>query len=220
VTSTTGADGIRDEFTRALEKGDANLAELIALDAIAEEGLSVADLYVDVIGPALATIGHRWETGAMSIADEHLATGISLDVMRLVGRTATRHPRRSRERLLLAAVGTEGHVTGLRMIADLAEGSGFDVLFLGAAVPVESVADVVAKHTPEIVGLSVTMAAPGRQVTAALDEVVRSGHAPQGILVGGRGVTDELRQDPRVRYAPDAREAMRVIEQLAAPPLS
>ncbi len=218
MTSTTAAGEIRDEFTRALEKGDANLAELIALDAIAADGLSVADLYVDVIGPALATVGHRWETGAMSIADEHLATGIALDVMRLVGRTATRHPRRSRERLLLAAVGTEGHVTGLRMIADLAEGAGFDVLFLGAAVPVESVADVVAKHAPEIVGLSVTMAAPARHLAAALEEVIRSGHAPLGILVGGRGVTEALREAPRVRYAADAREAMRVIEHLAAPP--
>ena len=67
-----------------------------------------------------ATAGRR---GEMTIADEHLATGISYDVMRLISRTATRYPRRSRERVLLAAVGGEGHVTGLRMIGDLAEGA-------------------------------------------------------------------------------------------------
>jgi methylmalonyl-CoA mutase cobalamin-binding domain/chain len=153
----------------------------------------------------------------MSVADEHLATGIAHDVMRLISRTATRYPRRSRERVLLAAVGNEGHITGLRMIGDLAEGLGFDVRYLGAALPVETIADIVAKHTPEIVGLSVTMAGPGAKLVGALDEVLASGHAPRGVLVGGRAVPDAIREDPRVHYAADARAAIEIVESLADP---
>lgn len=218
MESATGTDAaaIREEFVAALTVGDANLAELTALEAVAE-GLPVVDLYVDVIGPALAEVGHRWASGRMSIADEHLATGIAYDVMRLTSRTATRYPRRSRERLLLAAVGSEAHSTGLRMIGDLAEGLGFDVQFLGAAVPVETLAGIVAKHRPQLVGLSVTMAASGAQLSVALDEVLASGHAPKGILVGGLGVPASLRSDGRVRYAADARAALQVIEELADP---
>ena len=218
MESAAGTDAAiaRDEFVAALTAGDANLAEIIALDAVAG-GMPVADLYVDVIGPALAHIGHRWETGEMTIADEHLATGISHDVMRLIGRTATRYPRRSRERLLLAAIGGEGHVTGLRMIGDLAEGRGFDVRYLGAALPVETISDIVAKHTPEIVGLSVTMPGQAARLGAALDAVLASGHAPRGILVGGRAVPDGLKTDARVRYAADARDAIEIIEELADP---
>ena len=214
--ATEATRALREEFVSALKLGDANMAELIALDAIAE-GLSVADLYVDVIGPSLAVVGHQWERGLMSIADEHLATGIAYDVMKLTGRMATTHPRRSRERLLLAAVGSENHVTGLRMIGDLAEGAGFDVRYLGAAVPVETLAPIVAKHEPEIVGLSVTMAGSAAQLGPALTEILGSGHAPLGILVGGLGVPTGLRRDPRVRYAADAREALGVIESLADP---
>ena len=206
----------RGEFVRALERGDATLAELIALDAVAQ-GVSVADLYVEVIAPALAEVGHQWETGRMSIADEHLATGIAYDVMRLVGRTATAFPRRSRERILLAAVGAEGHTTGLRMIADLAEGHGFDVQFLGASVPVETLAGIVAKHRPELVGLTVTMAGPAAMLGDALEEILTSGHAPKGILVGGLGVPARVREDDRVRYAANARDALAVINDLAEP---
>ena len=212
----TDAAVVREEFVAALIAGDANLAEIIALEAVTG-GLPVVDLYVDVVGPALEEIGHRWETGAMTIADEHLATGIAHDVMRLIGRTATRYPRRSRERVLLAAVGGEGHVTGLRMIGDLAEGRGFDVRYLGAALPVETIADIVAKHEPEIVGLSVTMPGQASRLAAALDEVVASGHAPRGILVGGRAVPETLKTDPRVRFAADARAAIGIIEELADP---
>jgi len=218
VESAPGTDAaaVRDEFVRAIEAGDANQAELIALDAVSS-GLPVADLYVEVIGPALAHVGHQWEKGRMSIADEHLATGIAYDVMRLVGRTATTQPRRSRERILLAAVGAEGHTTGLRMIADLAEGHGFDVHFLGAALPVETLAQIVAKHRPEIVGLTVTMAGPAGMLGGALDEVLSSGHAPKGILIGGLGVPERLREDDRVRYAANARDALAVITELAEP---
>ena len=212
--ATTQAETLRAEMLSALVKGDAALAELIALDAVTEDRMSVADLYVDVLAPVLAEIGHRWEGGALSVADEHLATGIAHGVMRLVGRAATRRPRRSRERVLLAAVGGEAHVVGLRMIADLAEGAGFDVQFLGAAVPVETLADIVARQQPDIVGLSVTMAASAEQLATALEEIADSGQDVRGILVGGAGVPPSWRDD-RVRVAADAREAMAVIEELA-----
>jgi methanogenic corrinoid protein MtbC1 len=197
-------------------KGDAALAELIALDAVTEDGMSVTTLYVDVLAPVLEEIGHRWEGGALSVADEHLATGIAHSVMRLVGRAATRRPRRSRERVLLAAIGNESHVVGLRMIADLAEGAGFDVQFLGAAVPVESLGDIVAKHQPDIVGLSVTMAASAEQLALALEEIACSGHQVRGVLVGGAGMPEGFDGGPSVRAAADAREAMNALEQLAA----
>jgi methanogenic corrinoid protein MtbC1 len=214
----TDVETLRDEMLRALVKGDAALAELIALDAVTTEGVSVTTLYVDVLAPVLAEIGHRWEGGALSVADEHLATGIAHSVMRLVGRAATRRPRRSRERVLLAAVGGESHVVGLRMIADLAEGAGFDVRYLGSAVPVGTLSDIVAKHEPQVVGLSVTMAASAEQLAEAIDEILGSGHDVRGVLVGGAGVPHGLRDDERVRYAPDARQAMEVIEELAPEP--
>lgn len=215
-TAGTDAAILREELVASLIAGDANLAEIIALDAVAA-GMPVADLYVDVVGPALEQIGHRWERGQMTIADEHLATGIAHDVMRLISRTATAHPRRSRERVLLAAIGGETHVTGLRMIGDLAEGRGFDVRYLGAALPVETISSIVAKHEPEFVGLSVTMPGQTARLNAALDEVLASGHAPRGILVGGRAIPEPVRTDARVRYAADAREAIELIEALADP---
>lgn len=210
----TDVSAVREEFVAALIAGDANLAEIIALDAVSQ-GTSVADLYVDVIGPALAEIGHGWEIGVISIADEHLATGIAHDVMKLVSRTATRYPRRSRERVLLAAVGGEAHITGLRMIGDLAEGRGFDVRYLGPAVPVGTFSSIVAKHEPEFVGLSVTIAGWGDDLERVLHEIDSSGHKPRGILVGGAAVPHALRSDPRVHHAPDAREALALLERLA-----
>jgi len=205
---------LRDEFYDAIAWGDARLAELIGLEAVAS-GIDLATLYVEIMTPALHRIGEEWQKGSLSIADEHLATSLVDNVMSIVRRAGTRVPRRSRERVLLAAVETEGHIVGLRMLSDLAEGAGFDVRYLGAAVPVHTLPGIVARHEPRVVALSVTIGAPAWTLARAIDTLAE--HFPAvDLLVGGSGVPERMRNDPRVHFAADVREALAVIERLVA----
>jgi methanogenic corrinoid protein MtbC1 len=203
---------LREEFLDALVWGDARLAELIGLEAISS-GLDLATLYVDVMTPALYSVGERWQRGEMSIADEHLATSLVDNVMGLVRNAGTQAPRRSRERLLLAAVEAEGHVVGLRMLADLAEGAGFDVRYLGAAVPAHTLEGIVRRHDPQVVGLTMTIGAPAAAMVTAVD-ILAERCPGVAIVIGGSGVPEKVREDPRVNYAPDTREALALIESL------
>jgi len=206
---------LRSEFTDAIAWGDARLAELIGLEAVSA-GVELATLYVEVMAPALHEVGKRWAAGEMSIADEHLATSLVDGVMAIVRRAGTHAPRRSRERVLLGAVETEGHVVGLRMLADLAEGAGFDVRYLGAAVPVHTLEEIIRRHRPAVVGLSLTIGAPTGAIVRAVD-VLTTCCPEVAILLGGSGVPDSVQADPRVHYAPDVREALETIERLVAP---
>jgi MerR family transcriptional regulator, light-induced transcriptional regulator len=211
-TDAVELDRLREEFLDALVWGDARLAELIAIEAVTR-GVDLATLYVEVLTPALHEIGERWQRGSMSIADEHLATALVENVMGIVRNAGTRAPRRTRERILLAAVEAEGHIVGLRMLSDLAEGAGFDVRYLGAAVPSHTLEGIVRRHDPRVVALTLTIGGPARALTEAIDTV--AGTFPDvAILVGGSGIPEAVREDPRVHYAPDTREALRLIEQL------
>lgn len=201
-----------DEFRDALLRGDRVHAELVALEAVAD-GMSVADLYVDVMAPALVDIGAGWERGELSVADEHLATGVVESVMARVARSATRLPRRSRQRILLAGTEDEGHVVGLRMLADLAEGAGFDVVYLGAAVPVDALLDLVGRLQPRIVALSASSTARRDLLAEAVAGLERRDDVD--VLLGGLGVPPRLRDRRRVHYAADVREAMEILERLA-----
>lgn len=200
-----------DEFRDALLRGDRVQAELIALEAVAE-GMAVADLYVDVMTLALIEIGAGWERGELTVADEHLATGVVESVMARVARSATRLPGRSRERVLLAGTENEGHVVGLRMLGDLAEGAGFDVVYLGAAVPVDALLDLVGRLRPRIVALSASSTARPEALAEAVEGLQRRGDVD--ILLGGLGVPPRLREGARVHFAPDVRDAMETIERL------
>ena len=63
------------------------------LEGAMSSGMSPEDLYLDMLVPALHSIGHRWSVGELTVADEHRASGVAL---RLVGRLGPRFARRGR----------------------------------------------------------------------------------------------------------------------------
>jgi hypothetical protein len=61
--------------------------------------------------------------------------------------------------------------------------------------------------------LSVSVATPSLSLVEAVEALI--GRGDLNVLVGGSGVPAALREDPRVHYAPDVREALDVLERLS-----
>ena len=59
-------------------------------------GTDPVDLALEVLCPALRTIGEQWEHGDVSIAQEHYATGITEGVMAVLADRMRRPPRGGR----------------------------------------------------------------------------------------------------------------------------
>lgn len=152
--------------------------------------MTLANLYQQVVTPAMYEVGRLWEAGAITVADEHLATALTHRVL-----AALRAPQPfkqgfasdSREPCaLLAAVQGEQHALGLRMAADLLESAGYRVAYLGADVPTNAVLQAVEAFTPDLVGLSATMP----ESTQHLEDIVavmRTEHPRLPLLLGGQG---------------------------------
>jgi diguanylate cyclase (GGDEF)-like protein len=178
-------------FSEALRAGSTLQAEQVTDEALLA-GVSPAAIHALIIEPAMTRIGELWECDGISVADEHLATAISHAVLiRLVDALSVA-PGRSRERVLLTAVEGQHHVLGLRMVADVLEGAGFDVLFLGANVPRDALRAFVAEHQPAVTGLGFNVA---NDVSYLLDAllVVHEVSAEPRIMLGGRAVPESLR---------------------------
>ena len=93
--------------------------------------------------------------------------------------------------MLLAAVEGQQHVLGLRMIADVLEAAGFDVLFLGADVPVESLLSLVVRSRPAVVGLAYGMS---NAIDCLADSLclIHEAAPDTRIMLGGRAVPAAL----------------------------
>jgi methanogenic corrinoid protein MtbC1 len=76
----------QQRYWQALLDGDSDAASKIVKELIAKRA-SVADIYLEVLAPALFQIGELWCDGKVNVAQEHLATQITLgqmDKLRLI----------------------------------------------------------------------------------------------------------------------------------------
>lgn len=182
------AASLASRFLDVLRVGDGPAADRLVDGALAA-GMAPEAVQALVIGPAMVRIGDLWECRALTVADEHLATSISHRALFRVfaALSARRVEPRSRERVLLAAVEGQHHVLGLRMVADVLEGGGFDVLYLGADVPVDALGAFVAEHEPAVVGLGCSIIGDVGRLAESLWTI--HADAPRTrIMLGGPGV--------------------------------
>lgn len=177
-----------DAFLRALVARDARAARA-AVDLALAAGASVTDVYLGVLQPALYAVGDRWASEQLSVADEHFATAVAESIMGTLNQRIRAEPRDGRL-AVVACTPEERHVIGLRMVRDLLEADGWEVLDLGAATPAADLADLVAAELPDAVALSTSTA--GR--LPGIEETLRAlgGVEPRPcIVVGGQFWTAE-----------------------------
>lgn len=160
------------------------------IEAAMAAGAELHEIYLDVLSPAMASIGARWERGELDIAVEHRATGIA---MRIIGRMGPRFARRGRSRgtVVLGAPSGERHGLPVAMVADLIRQGGWEVSDLGPDTPADSfvhsaleVDDLVA------VGVSVTSSDCLDSAAQTLTTLSRRLGDEVLVFVGGRAVQD------------------------------
>lgn len=183
-------------FTRlymdALRAADAAGAFQVASGAL-EEGMTLPQLCQRVITPAMHQVGELWSRGALTVADEHLATALTHRVL-----AALRPPLRvdpnyaggasSRGTVMLATVEGEQHGLGLRMAADVMEGAGFHTIYLGADIPTEALLQAISSLSPDLLALGVTM----HELAPRLHQVagaVQRAHPALRLIIGGQAAS-------------------------------
>jgi excisionase family DNA binding protein len=178
--------------TRLLDRlvaGDEPGAWQIVEEALAS-GTSAKQVYVEVLVPALRTIGERWASGELTIAAEHRASAIAT---RIVGRLGPMFARRglSRGTIVLGAPEGDLHALPSAIVADLLRGRGFDVLDLGANTPVTSFVEC-ARGANRLI--AVLVGVTSKESVSHLSEIasaLRREGVGAPLLVGGRAVPGE-----------------------------
>ena len=152
-------------------------------------GMGPEDVLLELIAPALHSIGTLWEEGGLSVADEHRASAVAA---RLISRLGARFARRGHKRgtVVLAAPPGELHGLPVSIAANLLRWRGFEVVELGADTPPDALAETAAGEPGLLaVGIACTTSSSARAVRrsiAALRRVVP--HVP--VLLGGAAITD------------------------------
>ena len=179
---------IVNTFLAALRAGDETQARRI-VQSVQWAGVDAGEIYLQIFTPSLMQIGELWARNKLSIAEEHIATGIT---ERLIGELSPlfRSSAESERRIVLGCIQGENHALGIRMLADLFERAGWRVLYLGANVPTEEWPHIIARTNAQAVGMSVNnerLLAEARRAIAMIRTHLPTIH----ILVGGAAVIRE-----------------------------
>lgn len=223
-TSRSGGGGRRAgnrgaldrRYLEALVRGDAAAAGAVVEEA-RRRGLSVEQIYLHLLTPALAEVGARWRARRLSVADEHLASEITLREMERL-RERLVPPPGSGPQAVLACVEGEAHAIGLRMFGDFLTIDGWTIDYLGANVPADDLVELVARRRPVLVALSVTQTDRLPALTLAASALRKLGPSAP-VLAGGaalRGRADAAATLGVEAVALDARVGVQEARRVAA----
>ena len=176
---------LQRRYLAALLSMNRNEALQLALEAV-EAGMTVREIYLHVLLPSQRELGRRWQTGRITVGQEHYCTAATQFIMGQL-HPFFLSPKTATQRTLVAScVGEELHEVGLRIVADLFEIEGWNTVYLGANVPAGSVAQAIEQHDAKLLLISTTMT---RHLfaLAELISLVRShpSCAQVNVMVGG-----------------------------------
>ncbi len=169
------------EAIEALENLDRYRLHRVLSDASVE--MSGPDFRQHLIVPLLSTIGQRWQEGSLRIVHEHLATTI---IRSFFGtpRNPALTPRAPR--IIVTTPAGQYHELGALMACAVAEEMGWDVVYLGTALPAEEIAAAVRQIGARAVALSLCYRESDSHTLEELSRLRRLLDDDIPIFVGGK----------------------------------
>jgi methanogenic corrinoid protein MtbC1 len=199
-------------YAEALLSGDEAAAELAIREAM-DAGLDTARIDDEIIAPALWRIGDLWERGEISVADEHIATEISIRVLALQREAQRVAQTRGEHRVLLAAPAGEQHIVALRMVDNLLRNAGYEVAMLGSDVPGEALIAVMHRRPPDVVCLTSTMPDAAAELLGIIGALQRRWPAV-GFVVGGTGLASRVHSRPGIDVCHRVSDAVEAVDAM------
>ena len=179
---------LKQQYLEAVLSGDANSAGFVVDEGL-KQGCSLPDIYSSILIPSQIDVGQSWHEGKVNVAQEHLATQITLDQMNKL-RSQIIPRTKIGCRVIVTTVEGDPHSVGARMVADFFLADGWDVDFLGASTPAPDLVELVRRRHIDLVAISATTEDCLPNLSWTVGSIANIANAPK-ILLGGSAVADQ-----------------------------
>lgn len=135
---------LRERLAGHLAANDRPAAVRAAVESVTGGRLDVATLYSRVLTPLLVEAGSAWQSGRLTVWQEHMASAAVRTIVELLYPTVLELKEAAEpagRRVLLACQPEEDHELGLRMVSDRFDMAGWTTFFLGADTPAPQIVD-------------------------------------------------------------------------------
>lgn len=203
------------EYLNRLLYGKRSIAVKYILDLV-NSGINIKDVYIHIFQPTQYEVGRLWQTGKISVAQEHYATAVTQMAMSQLYSKIFETPKIGKNMIATCPSG-ELHEIGVRMLADIFELSGWDTYYLGANTPESGILSTIEKEKPDLIAISAAMTYHLSKVENLINYIRKSNYPDIKILVGGyvfKSVTDLWKEVGADGFAPDAIKALELVNNM------
>lgn len=202
-------------FAEALLSGDRPACRRL-IDQAGECGVPARRVLLELCWPAMESIRELYRENKISLVAEHMATRLNRVV---VDRVTADLPQQAStgQRVLVLCGDAQGEELGGQIVADLFEGEGHEVKFLGGGIPADEVNHLVGLWRPDLLVMFATLPAEMPNARALIDLLRDHGTCPDmqvlccgGIYKRAPGLGEEVGAD---LVACDADDAVRVFDE-------
>jgi len=165
-----------------------------------------AEAGIDAVSEALEVVGKRFQKGEWFVADLVYAGEITKAALGVLAPMVTAGTPQRLGTVVVGTVAGDLHDLGKNIFVTYAQAAGFDVIDLGADVPVETFADAVSEHRPLALGLSCLLTVTAAEVAKVIGELsARGTREGVKVIVGGAALTEDFATSTGAdAFAPDA----------------
>lgn len=175
---TSSAQSTVDTYLELALRPDIEaLADLVLAEV--EQTGSIA-VYDSLLQPALEEVGRRWERDELTVADEHLVTALTEQVLTRMRRRSISGPM-----AVVACTPDNAHRVGAVMVADTMALAGWNAVVLGAHTPLEDLATLCTTRDARMIALSVGIEDELGQLEDELRQLRSRIDVDVPILIGG-----------------------------------
>jgi len=180
------------------------------------QGTALAEIFDELISPAMRRIGESWYRGELSVTQEHLATRAAHYAVHKL-RTSLPLPEMRGKLAFCAAMEGDLHELPAYLAQVAIENEGWDVMNFGANTPLFALNEEISKHAPQAVCLSATYFADIERLSRDYREFRETAvRLKIPVILGGKIFDDDhiRRRFPAEIYAESFAEVAGFVERL------
>jgi 5-methyltetrahydrofolate--homocysteine methyltransferase len=184
-------------------------ASVARVQELLDQGVPAEDIMRTSLVPAMDEVGILFQNGEYYLPEMLVASKAMQEGLKLLKPLLAKGSSAYLGRAVIGTVKGDLHDIGKNMVGMSLEGAGFEVIDLGADVPIESFVAAIQEYKPAVVGLSALITTTMPVMKDVIDAVKSVGlRSGVKIMIGGAPITQKYATEIGADfYGPDSTSA-------------
>jgi 5-methyltetrahydrofolate--homocysteine methyltransferase len=206
---------IFEELADEVQKGNSDSVEVLTKKALSQD-ISAEHILNSGLIAGMNIVSEKFKNNEIFIPEVLISAKSMYSGLGILKPLLAESNVKSRGKVVIGTVRGDLHDIGKNIVAMLLQGAGFDIIDLGADVPLERFLEFVKKEGADILGISALLTTTMIGMKETIEMLKNAGLRENvKVIIGGAPVTESYAAQIKADgYAPDAASAVDLVKKL------